>query len=355
MPKLKHPAIIIVMMIILQNKAFTQRIVENRLINDVDDYNLSDTAIIKHNLHTIDLYSCTGSDTTKLNACILYAEQRYDSSGRLIELIKGENIKQNKIDFTVHYRKINDSLFESIATYLPTSSLIAGYYIDTAINGESKKISLYKRDKNNNLVMRSLYKIKKDEQVDYINRYDIDGNLVEVYYPFGRRMIKKEWTDTVRNKYQKITDHYVMYKENNYEERTVTNNDNKVVEFTYSNVSFLDGYKDIQRSVTIYNEQNNPVIKETFDENNKFLSEEKYYYNGDIMVRYTEDENLQDSILNEEKIADERGRIIISRSHPSDSNKTTTWKYYFYPIGLNEKNEYYVNDKIVATRIFRYK
>src|SRR5215475_5532774 len=92
MPRLKYQGIMSVMLIILQSKTYSQRIVENRLINDVDDYNLSDTAIIKHNLHVIDLYSCNGADTTNLNACMLYAKQRYDSSGRLIELIKGENI-----------------------------------------------------------------------------------------------------------------------------------------------------------------------------------------------------------------------------------------------------------------------
>lgn len=354
MPKLKHTVIIIVIMI-FKSKAYSQRIVENSLINDVDDYDLSDTAIIKHNLHTIDLYSCRGGDTTKLNSCTLYAQQRYDSSGKLIELIKGENLKQNQVDLIVQYKKINDSLFESIAIYPPSSQRIEDCSIDTIINGQSKKVSHYKRDKNNNLVMRSLYTINKDAQVAYINRYDLDNNLIEVYYPSGRRVIKKEWTDTVRTKYQKIIDYHVMYKESNYEQRTVTNNNNKIVEWSYFNTSFVNDSKDIQRSVTIYNEQNNPVIKETFDENNQFLSEERFYYKGDIMVRYTEDENLQDSILNEEKIADESGRIIMSRSRSNDSNKTTTWKYYFFPLGLNQKNEYYINDKLVATRIFKYK
>src|SRR4029077_1629007 len=126
-------------------------------------------------------------------------------------------------------------------------------------------------------------------------------------------------------------------------------------EWSYFNTSYLDDFKDIQRSVTIYNEQNNPAIKETFDENNQFISEERYYYKGDIMIRYTKDENLGDSILNEEKIADNRGRIIMSRSRPNHSQKTTTWKYFFYPVGLNEKMEYYIDNKLVGTRVFRYK
>lgn len=352
MPKLKCLVIII---IIFHSKAFTQRIVENKVINDVDDYNLSDTAIIKHNLHTIDLYSCNGADTTKLNLCTLYSKQRYDSSGKLVELIKGDNIKQDQIDFIVHYKKINDSLFESIAIYPPSSPFISDYYFDTVINRTSKKISLYKRDNNNNLLIRSVYKINKDDQVDFINRYDLDNNLVEVYYPYGRKKIKKEWTDTLRTKYQKIIDYHVMYTENNYEQRTVINNDDKIVEWSYFNTSFLDDFKDIQRSVTIYNEQNNPAIKETFDENNRFISEERYYYKGDIMVRYTKDENLADSILNVEKIADNSGRIIMSRSRSNDSQKTTTWKYYFYPVGLNQKMEYYIDNKLVGTRVFRYK
>jgi hypothetical protein len=340
--------------LVSQGKVFAQRIVEKALLNDIDDYDESDTAIIKHNFFEIDLYSCNVG-MKNIDSCHLYAQQKYNKAGKLIELIKGEDIRQNKIDYWVSYKKINDSLFESIATYPPASSLISDFNIDTVINERRKKVCLYKKDKNDNLVMRSVYKINKDGQISYINRYDMDSNLVEVYYPFGRRKIKKEWTDTIRSEYQKIIDHHIIYEENDYEERTITNNKNNVVEQSYLSTTFDNGFKSIQNSVTIYNERNNPVIIMTFDENNNFISEERYFYKGDIVVRYTKDENLEDTVLNEENIADESGKIVASKSHLNHSKKTSTWKYYYNKEGLDEKHEYYEDNKLVGTKIFKYK
>jgi hypothetical protein len=178
-------------------RSMSQGVVKNILINDIDEYNQRDTFIIKHAFSEIYLYACPANQNIK-DSCILYARKKFDNNDNSIEFVKGDDIAKNEIDYTIRYSKISDSVFESTVTYPLNSKRITDeIFTDTIIKGKSQKICLYKKDKNNNIIISSHYKISKDGDIIEIDRYDLDDKFVQIFYPLGNRKPRKQWSDTL--------------------------------------------------------------------------------------------------------------------------------------------------------------
>jgi hypothetical protein len=334
-------------------KGHSQRIFNNVLWNDIDDYNESDTSILKHSKYEIDLYDCPTNQTNK-NSCIFYAKQKYDKTGKLIELIKGDNILENRIDYIVIYKKLSDSVFESKVTYPPNSTLIPEeIYIDSIIKGKSKKICLYAKDKNNYITIRSEYKIDANNEIDDIKRYDTKNNLIQIFYPYLKP--KRKLTDSLSTNDRNNITATEIFEKTIVISSTISDKKNRIVESSHISFNLENTYKSGSRNIFVYDDHNQLIKKLTLDEDNEFVAEEKYTYENRVMRHYTRQEKFDDSVMNEEKRFDETGKVVFSQSHPNFSKKIIAWKYYYNERGLSAKDEYYVNGVLNSTRVYEYK
>lgn len=333
----------------------SQRIVNNLTLFDIDDsYNEIDTVVLKNNLFAVNAYRCNKSEGSK-DSCVLYSQKTYDKSGRLTELIKGDNLTENKVDYIVSFKKVSDLLFEATVKYPPDSKMIPDdFYIDTVIKRTPKRVCLYKSDKNKYIQVRSVYTLGSNGGLKDVKRYDLDNKLVHIYYPFGDRKPKKEWSDVSVNKQDSTIIHYTLYDENEFISYYIYSKKGKFIEARTVNNTFSNGYSSVIRKIIIYDSEGQPIIRTTVDENNQLISEEKFYYNSNILVKYTEDDNVNDSFLREEKIFNLAGQIILFRSYNRYSNSITTWKYHYDGKGLLRKDEYFLDEIPQLTRIYSY-
>lgn len=335
---------------------FSQRLENNTYLFDIDDsYNETDTVLIKNNLFAVKAYRSSKSDGSN-DSCFFYSQKTYDKSGRLIELIKGDNLSDNKIDFIVSFKKISDLLFEAIVRYPPDSKMIPNnFYVDTVIKKTPKRVCLYKTDKNKNIFVRSVYTLDSNSNLIDIKRYDLDNKLVHIYYPFGNRKPKREWSDITVSKQDSIVIHYILYEENEFISHYVYNKKGKMIEAKEINHTFSNGDSSFLRKIIIYDSDDHPIIRTTMDETNQLVSEERFYYHGKNLVRYTEDVDLNDTHLQEEKIFNEAGKLILYKSYNRYSGSLTVWKFYYDDNGLLVKDEYFLDEILNLTRMYSYK
>jgi hypothetical protein len=348
-----------ILLIFLFNLFFTiiysQRIIDNSLLNDIDDYNESDIFMPKLKLSTLELYSCQSNQNSK-DSCLLFWIKKYDESGRLIEQIKGNNLDKNEIDFEVKYQKLSDTLFESITKYPKTSQKVPeNMFIDTLIKGKKQRICLYKRDREQNIVMRSLYRINSNNDISNIKRFDLDNKLIDIYYPWGSRKPKIEWTDTLVGEYENIITYNAIFEENKYKSINIFDKKKRLIESSYSNSTFAGGSNDVVRKIFVYDEQNHLIIITTVDENNQLISVERYYYKKNILKRYTKSTDISNEFFNEDKHYDDFGNLTYFLSRPSAPENSNVWKYYINEKGLCEKREFYVNNLLQSILIYSYK
>jgi len=335
---------------------FSQRVVNNLTLFDIDDsYNEIDSVVLKNNLFAVNAYRCNKGEDSK-DSCVLYSKKTYDKSGRLIELTKGDNLTQNNVDYIVSFKKLSDLLFEASVKYPPDSKMIPDdFYIDTVIKRTPKRVCLYKSDKNKYIYVRSVYTLDSNGSLKDIKRYDLDNKLVHVYYPFGDRKPKKEWSDVSVGKQDSTVIHHSIYDENEFTSYNVYSKKGKFIEARSVNNTFSNGYSSVIRKIIIYDSEGQPIIRTTVDENNQLVSEERFYYNGNVLVKYTEDDNVNDSILREEKIFNVAGQIVLYKSYNKYSGSITMWKYYYDGKGLLKKDEYFLNEIPQLTRMYSYK
>ena len=124
-----------------------------------------------------------------------------------------------------------------------------------------------------------------------------------------------------------------------------------LIEEIESNHSFQNNKTTIRKKVIVYNEDSKPTVKVTMDNENKFVAEERYYYRNKVLVRYTADDNLSDTVLSEERLFDDLGNIVLH----NDYSFGTTWKYYYNASGLLEREEYFQGGTISYCRRYKYK
>lgn len=335
---------------------FSQKVVNNVVLFDIDDrYNEVDTVMLKNNISTVNAYRCNNSQDSK-DSCSLFSKKIYDKSGRLIQLIKGDNLTDNIVDYFVSYKKLSDSLFESTVKYPPNSKMIPdNFYVDTVIKKTTKRVCLYKSDKNKYIYVRSLYTLNSNGNLIDIKRYDLNNKLVQIYYPFDGRKPKDEWFDVSVSKMDSTVIRYILYDENEFTSYIVYNSKGKITEIREVNNTFSNNDSSFIRKIIIYDSEGHQIIRTTVDENNQLISEERFYYRGKNLVKYTEDDNLNDSFIREEKIFNEIGQMVLYKSYNRYSRSVTIWKFYYDAKGLLTKEEYLLDEMPQLIRMYKYK
>ncbi len=347
----------IIILSILFSPVIAQRIVPNLIFKDIDDYNITRTSITKYQFNTIECYWGNVHEFNK-DSCVHYSHEYFDSCGNLFELVKGDNLDSNKVDYSVQYKKISDTLYETLVKYPPGSTMIPDtIYTDTTINKKYRRWCLYKKDRNNNIVMRSVYYTKNEPEIK-IERYDLDNKLVQIYYPTGiPTKPQTEWADSTFTEYGKtVTQNKTSTTGSYYREVDIYNKKNQLMEHSDWNKNSW-GTKDLVRAIVIYDTAGNLIIRNTIDEDNRLISEEHYYYNkSKILIRYVRNDGFTNIEINEEKIFNDVGKITLYRSKPYYLDTETVWKYFYDDnTGLLSREELYKNGKYKASRFFFYK
>jgi len=334
--------------------SFSQREVDNIQFENIDDYGRFDSVVKKNKMNSLDLFVCPTDQFSKIS-CVLYAKKGYDESGRLKAFELGDDLNAGKVDYTVEYKKLSDTLYESVVKFSAHSAAIpTDLYIDTVVRGHSERFCLYMKDKDSNIVVKSLYAIDRDGLVK-INRYDLAGNLQQIYYPSGNKKPKEEWADSLTNKYSSTVVYNAIYDDSSFQSTVVYDKNRRIKETSYRNTTFSSGSRNESKQIFIYDSRDQLVMKLHVDENNHLNSEDRYTYKNGKLVRYTNHINLSDSLLNEDRRFDDAGRIIFVESHQASSQYTTVWKYFYNSGGLSTRNDYYINDKLKSTRFYFYK
>lgn len=334
---------------------FSQRIVNNTFLYDIDDsYSETDTVLIKNNIFVVKACRSSKTDDSS-DSCFFYSQKTYDKSGRLIEWVKGDNLSENKIDFIVSVNRISDYLFEATVKYPLGSKMIPeNFYVETLIKRTPKIVCLYKTDKNKNIFVRSVYTLDSNSNLIEIKRYDLGNKLVHIYYPFGSRKPKREWSDVSVSKQDSTVIHHVLYEENEFISHYVYNKKGKMIETKEINNTFSNGYNSFLRKIIIYDSDDQPIIRTTMDETNQLVAEERFYYRGKNLVRYTEDVDINDSLLQEEKIFNEFGKLVLYKTYNRYSGSLTEWKFYYDENGLLIKDKYFLDKVPKLRRMYSY-
>ena len=336
------------------NLGFSQIVVKNTLIPEIDfDFKEVNKALSRAHYSQLKCYRCAHCNK---DSCKLVWEKNYDVNGRILQFIKGSDLNRNKIDFTCAYRRFNDSLFESIVTFPPGSATIPwNFYIDTVINNTPRHVALYKHNEKNALYVRSRYFLNDNGDIDSIRRYDIENKLVHLYLPLGEpENAKKEWQQVSVN-----TNDSVISRSETYEATTFStfwrfSRSGLIKEktFAHGGLSGLDSID--QKEYFYYNSKNELIAKLTTDLSNHITIEERYYYNHGKLARYTKDDWLEDTVIKEEKIYDEKSNLILYRDYNRFNSQMFTWKYKYSDGNLLTKLEFYINDNIEYCEQYKY-
>ncbi len=333
---------------------YSQKIVSNILLNDIDVYRPSDTLFQKLKIQSIQLFGCNGNQKNE-DSCILYCQKKFNDKGMLVEMIKGDNLMKDKIDYYIKYDQISDTTFETITKYPKNSTAVdESLFTDSLINGQQQKLCVYKKDRSLNIYMRSVYRIDKAGQILDIKRLDLDNNLKQIFYPLGNRKPKKQWTDSSIDEYHKTLSYNAIFEENYYKGVYIYDLSGRILESTYYNSTYGDTYKGDTKQVYIYDAQNNLVRKEIVDLDNQFVSEERFYYKGKALLRYVKYESPRIDEIDVERLYDSAGRNIESRGRIGIPERPITWKYYYDDNGLSTKDEYYEEGHIQSVRLYIY-
>ena len=355
---MKAFSIIIIYMVSFGQKTFAQREVNNSYLFDIDEPFQFNINLKKWNYAIAEVFTCSDSVFNN-QSCICTKREFYDTSGRLIKLLSGGDLMKNKIDYTVNYVTVTDTICEVItrfsAAYVDSISLSGQlFHYDSIINRKPAKQFIYPREKNNDIIIRSILEFDAGAGLaKRILRYDVKGKLREIYYPTGNRKPTKETIDTVMNGDFKIISFNYSYPENDYQQQIFYNSKGHIIERKHTNIS--NGKKNVEREIFVYNDKGNLIRKLTVNKNNIFIRDETFMYKDSILVTYTSDSNLEDSIPNELSVYDMEGNLIeaLQRSsgYPYDM-----WRYkYFFEGSLHRRTDYYHNGNFFRSTIFRYK
>jgi hypothetical protein len=279
MMKVIFNSIVLIIAILVYRPGYSQRIVSNSLLFYIDDsYVETDTMVSKNNLTIADCYRCL-KNTNGDDSCILVSQTAYDKAGRIIELLRGDNLSNKQIDFVVSYKWLSDTTMESIVKYPPSSTMLPeSYYIDTLIKGSKRRIYLFKTDKNKDIHVRSVYSMDASGFWKEIKRYDLNNKLVEIYFPMGNNVPKQNWSEMAVSNYDSIITEswdygdYIIRSKNVYSKKGALK---EVWDMTR-----WSGRSDssITRSVCYYNENGHLSVKNNIDQDNQLLSEIRLYY-----------------------------------------------------------------------------
>lgn len=335
-------------------ESFSQKVVYNILLNDVDEYSSINLLAAKSGFRLLSSYR--GVDSVfDINKSIHYAQQKFDSSGRRIELVKGDNLSLSQISFIISYKKVSDSVYETITRYPKDSKAIPDdFFIDSVINKRATRFCLFGNDKDNFVYVRSVYYAKNPRYLKIL-RFDVKNTLKMAYYPHLNKAPNKESRDSALNAMGKIVFIHRTYEAIEQVGMDMYDKNNRVLETSYLDKD-VDTYEETgNRSFFAYNHQGNVIMKITTGLNGELFSEERNYFKDTVLVRYTRDNDMTDDDVNEEYLYDEKGQLKSLRYKESHSSNETIWKFHRNNNGIPERDDLFKNGQYQLSKFYQYR
>jgi hypothetical protein len=340
--------IILTITVLFGLPVFSQRVVNNALIPDIDNYYFyTDTMVAKSNLNTVVCYRCWKKSNGE-DSSIFTGETTHDKKGRLTRMIQP--------GFTVNYKWLSDSILESMADYPPGSNMLEYFYIDTLIKGRTRRVCLYRADKNKHIQVRSVY-VMGSNMWREIKRYDQDNKLVEINYPLGNVVAKEKqyWQETVNGKYDSVVTSNYLYDDYVNRSRKIYSKTGKLKEVWEIGRMLGRSDSSIIRSLRFYDADGRLIVQDDVDLDNQLTAELRIYYKDGKLIRYTSDDNFNDSLFAEQKMYNSAGQIIYASNYNPVSRSNFIYKYLFDDRNLLIRQEFYINDQLQYFQRYDYK
>jgi hypothetical protein len=334
---------------------YSQRILTNTILSYIDDsFVETDTMLSKNNLTTAACYRCMKNND--YDSCVLVSQAGYDKFGRIIELTRGSDLINKLIDIIVSYKWFSDTTMESIAKCTAGQTILPGsYFVDTVINGRQKRMSLFKTDREGRIYIRSVYSINRDGFPLEIKRYDLNGKLVEIYFPAGNIQSNQNWIEVAVSSYDSIIISSWAF-DNYINRRKLIYTPTGVLKEVWDWTKWRDRSDSIiSRSVNYYDDNGKLIVKDEVDQNNRLLSETRLYYRNNKLIEYTSDHSFNDSLFDEQKKYNSSGQIIFSSDCNVYNGECFVFKYFYDDKKLLRRKEYYVNDELKYYQRYEYK
>jgi hypothetical protein len=356
---MKAYLILTILIVLFRPGAIAQREVNNSYLFDIDEPFQFNKHLIRHNYRMVELFNCPNTIFNE-QLCTCTKREAYDTSGRLVQLISGNDLRKNKINYSVTYQLVTDSVCEIItrfsAAYVDSMGRSSSLFTqDTIINQKSVKQFLYPREKNNDIIMRSILQFDDDHTslAKKISRFDVKGKLTEIYYPLGNIRPLKVIVDTSVNGKFKTISYKQVFNDNEFDDQISYNDEGLILERKFVNIR--NGRANFDREINVYNDRKKLIRKLTVDENNAFIREETFFYSDSILTKYILTSNPEDSVPDVRKIYDREGNLIELFEGSTASHKND-WLYkYYFENQLQQRTDYYHNSTFWKTTFFKYK
>jgi hypothetical protein len=350
--------VFIIYTMFLRNNAISQRIYPNNYLRNVDEpFQFLPEAKMAH-YHSMSIYKCQDS-VFKKSECTCTEKDIINDSGRVIKMILGNDIEKGEINYTINYLTFSDSICTVITEY--TAHFIDStfdFMYDTTINKKRKKVSIYDREANNDLIIKSIliFKVQNELKLpDTVFRFSRTGQLKEIYYPLGNKKPLQEWNDSSTTSTSKTKFHNEIFKDHESHEYAVYSKKGLKLEEGYSNRNIPEkNFTDIRRTIFIYIDSSKLLAKHTIGANNQFIQDENFFYDNENLSKYTLKNNLYDSIENEVKLYNNKGQII-EKLERANGYPYDLWQYFYaYKKNLQASTFCYRNKKFLWSIFFLY-
>jgi hypothetical protein len=336
--------------------AFSQRIVSNSYLPDVDEPFRRNKKMVENNFRVIRYYDCPDSFFSK-SQCRCTVKEIYNDSGGIIKLQKGKNIDNGLLHYTVNYVSTTDTICEVIAVFTARyADSVPYFHIDTVVRGKNERKSIYPKEPNGGVYIKcSVYFDKGDNSIAHkVLRFDRNNVLREIYYPLGgNRPIIKSATDSVLTSISKTYYYHAYYQENEYHSFKKISLKGQILETGYSNITYNSG-NDSQRTIYLYNDSSQLVYKYTVNDDNQVTQAEEYFYENSCLVKYRRNSDFRNTGENELRVYDADGQLLeLTEKGSWHSDPIWRWNY-IYEHGLQVRTDYFLNDKFLKSMHLKY-
>jgi hypothetical protein len=340
-------------LIFVSAEAFPQRVITNVLPNDLD-YRCAETnpGMAKRKLTVRQAYrgSSCSQDSSRL-----IEEATYDTAGRLIKLLILQNTWGRTVNWEASYKKLSDSTYESVARYRLGAEVPWDVLPDTTINNKQQIVQLYKVNKDSTINVRSVYLVNSQAEIVNVKRYDANNKLVLIFYPGGGDEAPAKTYSTVKiiGFDSIVTNRFIFAGGDSSENELIFNKAGKVKQTTQL---YRGPDTDwFQRQYTIYDSRRRIVMILKVDRENEFVAQSRYYYGDSTLIRYTLDNNLTDSFVNEDRVFNADEQLILSRTLNSSQQIYFSCHHEYDDRKLPIKKKHYAGDSMLYCEHYRYR
>ena len=263
-----------------------QQIIEKTSLNNgVDECNVYNKAVVRHRRYVKEEH------LEEFDAKMKYTRREYfksifDTSGMLISFKKSYLKSFELLSFQVTFRKINDTIFESTVTYSPTSIDIPAVFTDQVKSAkDSLGYPVFLNDSKGFLIIHSVYTLFEDGRIYEIKRYNINHELVQVWYPFRKNKPKRLDSDTSISLNGGINRGYALFFDENKVLVSIEEYGKRLKSKTIVNTKYSDSATSFLGEAFYFDDDGRCVLKIDTDEKHSLIGMTKFEYKDSLLIR----------------------------------------------------------------------